>query len=70
MAAGRAASALLYGLKAYDAGTLAAAITVLATVGALASYIPARRASRLDPMMALRDELTAARLRRHNRAVP
>jgi predicted permease len=56
MAAGQAASALLYGLKAYDAGTLAAAIVALAMVGALASYIPARRASQLDPMTALRDE--------------
>ena len=56
MAAGRAAGALLYGLKPYDVGTLAAAIAALAVVGALASYIPARRASRLDPMAALRDE--------------
>jgi len=56
MAAGRAAGALLYGLKPYDLGTLAAAIAVLALVGALASYIPARRAAQLDPMAALRDE--------------
>jgi len=54
--AGRAASALLFGLKPHDPVTLAGAIAVLAAVALMASYAPARRASRLDPMDALREE--------------
>lgn len=54
--AGRAASALLFGLKPHDPATLAGAIAVLAAVALIASYAPARRASRLDPMDALREE--------------
>jgi putative ABC transport system permease protein len=52
----RAATALLYGLKSYDPLTLAAAIGLLATVAAAASSLPAQRASKLDPMVALREE--------------
>jgi ABC-type antimicrobial peptide transport system permease subunit len=54
--AGRAASALLFGLKAYDPPTLTAAVILLAAVALLASYWPAYRASRLEPMSALREE--------------
>jgi len=54
--AGRATSALLYGLKPYDPATLAGAIGLLAAVALTASYIPARRASRLEPMTALRED--------------
>ncbi len=54
--AGRAASALLFGLKPYDPSTIAGAIALLAAVALLASYAPARRAARLDPMDALREE--------------
>jgi putative ABC transport system permease protein len=54
--AGRAANAMLYGLKSYDPGTLAGAIGLLAVIALLASYVPARRASRLEPMNALREE--------------
>jgi putative ABC transport system permease protein len=54
--AGRAASALLFGLKAYDPPTLTAAVILLAVVALLASYWPAYRASRLEPMSALREE--------------
>ena len=54
--AGRAASALLYGLKAWDLATLAFAFILLSAIAFLASWIPAWRASRLDPVAALRSE--------------
>ncbi|HEY6273049.1 MAG TPA: ABC transporter permease [Terriglobales bacterium] len=53
---GRAASSLLYGLKANDPLTLALAVILLAALGLVAIFVPARRASRLDPMVALRYE--------------
>ena len=54
--AGRAAGSLLFGLKPYDPPTLSVAILLLASVALLASYLPALRASRLEPMSALREE--------------
>jgi ABC-type antimicrobial peptide transport system permease subunit len=56
LAAGRSASTLLFGLEPYDPMTLAAACTLLALVAAAASFMPARTASRLDPLVALRHE--------------
>ncbi|HEV2418570.1 MAG TPA: ABC transporter permease [Terriglobia bacterium] len=53
---GRAASSLLYGLKANDPLTLALAVILLAAIGLAASFVPARRASHLDPVVALRYE--------------
>jgi putative ABC transport system permease protein len=50
------ASSLLFGLKAYDAATLAMATVMLAAIALAASYLPALRASKLDPMDALRNE--------------
>ena len=52
----RGAASLLFGLKSYDLLTLSAAAALLAAVAALASFLPARRAAQLDPMIALRDE--------------
>jgi putative ABC transport system permease protein len=56
LAGGTAAGSLLYGLKAHDPLTLVLAIIVLAAIGLAASFVPARRGSRLDPMAALRYE--------------
>ena len=53
---GRAAAALLYELKGYDPVVYALATIVLVSVAALAGYLPARRASQVDPIKALRYE--------------
>jgi putative ABC transport system permease protein len=46
---------LLYGLQPRDPSTLVAAVLVLATIGAAAGWLPARRASRIDPARVLRE---------------
>jgi predicted permease len=47
---------LMFGLAPSDALTLVASATVLTGVAAVASYVPARRAARVDPLVALRGE--------------
>jgi predicted permease len=54
--AARLVSSLLFGVEAYDALTLTVVAVVVTVVGLTACYIPARRATRIDPMVALRHE--------------
>jgi macrolide transport system ATP-binding/permease protein len=56
VAAASLMGSLLFGVRAWDVTTLAAVAVVLACSAFLASYIPARRAATVDPMVALRCE--------------
>jgi len=53
---GRTLHSLLYNVDAFDAHSLAVVVPTLLAAALLACYIPARRATRIDPMSALRDE--------------
>ncbi len=56
LALGRAASSMLYQLEGHDPVVLVGSVSLLAAVALVAGYIPAFRASRVDPMEALRYE--------------
>jgi ABC-type antimicrobial peptide transport system permease subunit len=56
VAMGRIASALLFGVTPVDPVALAGAAIILGVVSVMACYIPARRASRVDPVVALAQE--------------
>ncbi len=56
LAAGRLVTSLLYGVQSNAPAPLAGAALILAVATAVAAYLPARRAARLDPMAALREE--------------
>ncbi|HUK19204.1 MAG TPA: FtsX-like permease family protein [Bryobacteraceae bacterium] len=55
LALGRVLSRMLFGLGAGDPLSLGGAAAILATVALLACYLPARRATRVDPLEALRE---------------
>jgi len=54
LASSRLLSSMLYGLKSTDAVSLFGVMAILAVVAVVAGYIPARRATNVDPMIALR----------------
>jgi predicted permease len=56
LALGRLLGSLLFGVQATDPATMAGVVTVLAAVAVLASWVPALRATRIDPATALRGE--------------
>ncbi len=56
LAIGRLFASMLYGIKAADTVIVTVCVTLMFTVCAMAAYLPARRAARLDPMAALRWE--------------
>jgi predicted permease len=56
LAATKLMHSLLFGVHPWDVSTLAAVVAVLAVAALLASFIPARHASKVDPMVALRYE--------------
>jgi ABC-type antimicrobial peptide transport system permease subunit len=53
---GKLIASLLFGLGGHDPASLLVAVAVMLLIAALAGYLPARRASRIDPMVALRYE--------------
>ena len=56
LAAGRVLERLVEGMRPMEAVTFAAMICVLLVAALFASFVPAQRASRVDPMRALRQE--------------
>src|SRR5262249_31049473 len=56
LALGRSIEAQLYGVSGQDVATLGAAAGVLVAVALASAWLPARRASRVDPLLALRHE--------------
>jgi ABC-type antimicrobial peptide transport system permease subunit len=56
LASSHVVASLLFGVPRNDAISIAIAAAVLGLVATIAAYLPARRASRVDPMVALRSE--------------
>ena len=67
LAATRPVAAHLFGVAPVDAPTFAAMAVLMLAIGAVAAYVPARRASRVDPCQSLRSDTPAGnRLLRSN----
>jgi len=58
---GRLMASQLYGVSTYDPISIAAAVLIQSAFAAIAGFIPARRAASIEPMNALRTELSALR---------
>ena len=56
VALSRVIASQLWGVSPYDPATLASVATVLLLTGLVACWVPARRATRVDPLVALRYE--------------
>ena len=56
LAGGRLLSSELYGVKPYDTIIVGLAVTILAACAFVAGFVPARRATKVDPLVALRHE--------------
>jgi ABC-type antimicrobial peptide transport system permease subunit len=54
--AGRAIASLLFGVGAADPVTIGAVVALIATVALIACFVPGHAATRVDPMVALREE--------------
>lgn len=54
IATSRVLTSLLFGLTPTDPGSLAAAAVLMTAIGLAAAFLPARRAARVDPIVALR----------------
>jgi putative ABC transport system permease protein len=56
LVASRALASMLYGVQRWDPVTFAGTALLLGAVGLLATWLPARKATRVDPMVTLRTE--------------
>ena len=56
LAGARMIASMLFGVKTTDPVTISVAVLVMGTVAFVAGYLPARRATQVDPMVALRCE--------------
>jgi ABC-type antimicrobial peptide transport system permease subunit len=52
----RLVASSLFGIRPYDGATIAATIVLLSLIAAIAGFLPANRAARIDPLLALRHE--------------